>query len=118
MKTITSGEHTFTIVQSIPKNYMIWNIGKNMVDGYLPLCTLAKRQPFEGAQCIDVESLKAIKIDEAQIILAAIGGGQNTIGLMEKYIKRYKNAKCGTYEYAQVQRMTEALPIMKKIKWN
>lgn len=118
MKTIISGEYTFEIVENIPRNYFIWNIGKNMIDGYLPLCRLAGRQPFEGGRCIDVESLRAIKIDEAQIILAAIGGGQCTIESMEKYIKCYKNAKCGTYSYAQVQRMKKALPIMKKIKWN
>lgn len=118
MKTITSGEDTFEIVESIPRNYFIWNIGKNMIDGYLPLCSLAGKQPFKGSQCIDVESLKAIKIDGAQIILAAIGGGQCTIESMEKYIKRYKKAKYGTYEYVQVQRMKKALPIMKKIKWN
>ena len=84
MKTIISGEYTFEIVESIPRNYFIWNIGKNMIDGYLPLCSLAGKQPFKGAQCIDVGSLRAIKIDEAQIILAAIGGGQCMAGSLSE----------------------------------
>ena len=61
MKTIISGEYTFEIVESIPRNYFIWNIGKNMIDGYLPLCSLAGKQPFKGAQCIDVISIHALR---------------------------------------------------------
>lgn len=115
---ITNGKHTFEIVNAVPFGYQIWNIGKNMIDGYLPLCRLKPYQPFEGGREIETETLKAIKIKESQTILAAVGGGQNTIKSMEKYIKRYKNAKPGTWSYNQVQRMKKALPIMRQIKWN
>ena len=101
MQTIKSGEHVFEIVDRVPCGYTIWNIGKNMVDGYLPLCRL-----------------KAVKVDGAQIILEAVGGGQNTPEQMEAYIKRYRNAKPGTWSYKQVRRMKAALPIMRKFAWN
>lgn len=116
-QTITSGNHTFEIVDFVPPGYQIWNIGKNMIDGYLPLCKLKTVQPFEGGKAIEPDTLKAIKIDGAGIILDAICGGQDTIESMEKYIRRYRNAKPGTYLYRQVLKMKKALPIMKQIKW-
>lgn len=115
-KTITSGDNTFELVDYVPYGYLIWNIGKNMVDGYLPLCRLSAIQPFPGGRSIETETLKAIKVPEAQLILAAVGGGQDTVEKMERYIKQYRNAKPGTWSYAQVQRMKEALPVMRKIK--
>lgn len=110
-QTISDNQHTFEIVERVPMGYQIWNIGKNMIDGYLPLCRV-----IPGTFSIEPETLKAIKIDGAQKILAAIGGGQDTIEAMEKYIKRYRNAKPGTWSYRQVKRMKEALPIMRQIK--
>ena len=84
-----------------------------MIDGYLPLCKV-----IPGTYDIEVDTLKAIKIDGAQTILAAIGGGQNTVEKMYHYIKRYKKAKPGTWSHSQVERMRKAIPIMKQIKWD
>lgn len=75
-----------------------------MIDGYLPLCRLASRQSFPGARDIDTDSLKAIKTDGAQIILAAIGYGPNTPETMEGYIKKHN-------DYAS-RSMKAALPYM------
>ncbi|MCD7891633.1 MAG: hypothetical protein LUG26_07810 [Ruminococcus sp.] len=108
----------FQIVDSVPPGYQIWNIGEHMPEGYLPLCRLKTQQPFPGCCEVETHSLKAIKIEGAEKILEAIGGGQNTIKKMETYIKRYRNAKPGTWSYTQVQRIKAALPIMKQIKWN
>lgn len=116
--TVLNTTHTFEIVDFVPLGYQIWNIGKNAPDGYLPLCRVKGNQPFDGGMEIESDTLKAIKIEGAQTILAAIGGGQNTIKSMERYIKRYRNAKPGTYSYKQVKRMEKALPIIKSIKWN
>lgn len=112
-KVLESDGHTFELVDKITKPYVIWNIGANIPDGYLPPCKLKPIQPFEGAKCIETESLRAIKMDGAQVILAAIGGGQETIPEMERYIMRYKNARPGTYSYRKVQRMKKALPYMQ-----
>ena len=115
MEILKNGKYTFEVVEFVPKGYQIWNIGKNMVDGYLPLCE--SNNEHEDDFSINTKTLKVIKIEDAQIVLSAIGGGQNTIELMERYVKRYKNAKIGTYSYRQRERILKALPIMKTIVW-
>lgn len=112
MQTVTSGEHTFELVESVPKEYRIWNIGKNMIDGYLPLVQVGG---YDGCQVVG--EMKAIKVDQAQTILAAIGGGQNTIESMGKYIKRYKNSKTRITQ-RHVKRLQDALQVMYTIKWD
>lgn len=116
---ITDGRHTFEIVDSVPAGYEIWGIGKNMIDGYLPLCRLKRpsEQPFEGGRSIELDTLKAIKVEGAQTILAAIGVGPNDIPSMEKYVKRYSSSKT-PYVMRRVERMKAALKIMRTIKWD
>lgn len=109
--------HIFEIVDCVPAGYQVWNIGKNMIDGYLPLCKLKSVQRFEGGRDIETDTLKAIKTDGAQIILSAVGGGQNTIESMERYIKRYSKSRPGTWSHRQKERMKEALKYMYQIKW-
>ena len=46
----------FQIVDKVPLGYQIWNIGRNMPDGYLPFCRLAFRQPFDGARNVEIET--------------------------------------------------------------
>ena len=104
--------HTFELVDHVPFGYLI---GENMADGYLPLCRLAAVQPFPGGRNIEVDTLKAIKIDEAQVILDAVGYGPNTLKEMEQYIERNKNKHHRQYE---VEKMKAALPYMRKLKWN
>ena len=111
-----NSSHTFELVNSVPVGYFIWNIGRNMPDGYLPFCRLSSRQPFPGGRSIDTESLKAIKVEGAQTILAAIGGGEQTVKEMERYIAHHQNVEAGTWAHAQVERMQKALPIMRQIK--
>lgn len=107
---ITDGVNTFEVVDYVPLGYQIWNIGKNMVDGYLPLC-----RAIPGTYAVEPDTLKAIKVEGAEKVLAAIGGGQNTVKAMERYIARYKNAQPGSWPHRQIQRMQEALPIMKQL---
>ena len=76
--------HTFELVDRVPLGYSIWNIGENMADGYLPLCRLAAVQPFPGGRSIEVDTLKAIKCEGAQEILAAAGWGPETLDEMER----------------------------------
>ena len=118
MKTITVGPHTFEIVEEVPHGYEIWNIGKNMIDGYLPLCRLSQYQPFPGGRQIEGDTLKAIQIEGAQTILAVVTwDGATTLEKMEKAINKHKNAKPGTFLYNHLQELKKALPIMKQIKW-
>lgn len=112
-QTITAGQNTFTVVDEVPLGYEIWNIGKHMVDGYLPFCRVL---PGDGRR-VEVDTLKAIKIEGAQKILAAIGDGHNTIAKMEQYIEKNKNAKPGTWEHHRMQQIQEALPVMRQLRW-
>jgi hypothetical protein len=109
--------HTFELIDFVPRGYLIWNIGKNMAEGYLPLCRLCAIQPFPGGRNIDGDTLKAVKCEGAQIILDAIHSGADTIAKMEKYIVKYQNANEGTWEHTCVKKIEEALPYMRKIKW-
>lgn len=107
MQHIRSSKNVFEVIEKIPCGYKIWNIGKNMVDGWLPLVRC------EGYNVVG--KMYALKCEGAQTILAAIGGGQDTVEKMERYVKRYRNAKPDTYSYWQVQRMEKAIPWMKSI---
>lgn len=118
METITHGEHVFEIVDRVPYGYMIWSIGTNMLDGYLPLCRLSAYQPFVGGRNIDINSLKAIRIKEAQLILDAAHGGNTTLSDMENFIEKHEKAKPGTWSYAQVQKILKVLPVVRQIKWS
>lgn len=117
-KTITHNGDTFELVDSVPRGYLIWNIGKNMIDGYLPLCILASDQPFPGGRTINADALKAIKCEGAQTILAAIGYGPETPDQMERYIKKYSSEGPDGLHAVSVERMKKALPLMREIKWD
>lgn len=110
MNTVTDGKHTFEVVESIPADYTIWNIGKNMVDGYLPLC-----QTEDGHE-VKVETLKAVKVEKAQVILSAVGFGPQTIKEMETYIKRYSKSKREVTR-RRVERLKAAVEVMKTLNW-
>lgn len=103
-KFITHGRHTFELVDYVPLGYEIWNIGRNMLEGYLPLCRIAVRQPFPCGRSIELDTLKAIKIKRAQLILDAVGDGLKTIEEMERYIQRHKREKSGTYAHMKIQK--------------
>lgn len=116
-ETIIHNGDVFEIVEEFPLGYEIWNIGENMLDGYLPLCRLSSKQPFDGGRCIETDTLKAIRCDGAQIILDAVHGGTDTLESMERYVKRHQRAKPGSYAYEKVQKIQKALPFMYQIKW-
>ena len=54
--------HNFEVVESIPSGYEIWNIGDNMVDGYIPLAEV------EGYK-INPDTLKAIKLEDEEVAI-------------------------------------------------
>lgn len=111
----TNTTDTYEIVESIPVGYIIWNIGRNAPKGYLPLCRPARRQRFDGGRDIDPGTLKAIEVDGAEIVLAAIGHGQDTLPEMERYVKRYCNSKTDWVQH-NIALYRKAIPIMRQIK--
>lgn len=116
VKTFSDGKHTFELVDRVPSGYEIWSIGKNMVDGYLPLCRMKADQPFAGGRAIEQDTLKAIRLDGAQTVLQAFGYGPHDIKSMERYVKRYGESKTA-YVMRRVERMKAALEIMRSLKW-
>lgn len=115
MQTIKSGKRVFEVVDKVPAGYMIFHIGSHMIDGYLPLCQLKppEEQPFEGGRSIRTDTLKAIKLEGAQIVLAAMGDTKKD---MERYVKRYCKSKT-PYVVRRVERAKAALEAMKEIEW-
>lgn len=85
--------HTFELVDRVPLGYSIWNIGKNMADGYLPFCRLAAVQPFPGGRDIEVNTLKCHKCEGAQVILEAADGGQKRLSRWNGTSRRTKRIR-------------------------
>lgn len=76
--------HKFEIVKDWPSNYFVWNIGRENFPFpcYLPLCKWG-HNPEPWMRNIDVNSLKAIKVDSEDIALKCLdaagrGKGNNT----------------------------------------
>ena len=57
----------FEIVEKIPSNYFIWNIGKNMgTDEYIPLCEDLHPEDKDSYD-INASTLKAIKLSREEV---------------------------------------------------
>ena len=91
--TITSADiwnaHSFKIVEKIPENYYIWNIGENMgSDEYIPLAQDLRPGDKENFE-INPYTLKAIRLnpEEVQILRKAAAVGVNNIKTAEKALK-------------------------------
>lgn len=87
---------TYEVVTEPPLGYIIWNIGDNAPEGYLPFCRLKFMQPFEGGREIESDTLKAMKCDGAREILAAIGLGAETSAEMKEFIKKHEQCRAET----------------------
>lgn len=104
------GGHKFEVVYSIPHDYVIWNIGTNMLADWLPLCKLCQQQPFDGARNIEVDTLKAIYLPGAQIVLAT---HKTKISDITQYVKRYANSKNKDTQ-RKVQLCRQAIAVLRK----
>lgn len=109
------GLYRFELVNEVPPGYEVWKIGDNMAPGYLPFCRLCATQPFEGVRNIEVDTLKAIKIDGAEKALKAAHYGK-TVAEMEKYVMRFAGVDDEDVQH-KVRIFAAAIPVMKRIKW-
>lgn len=74
----------FEIVEKIPVNYVIWNIGKNMgTDKYIPICQLKTKYD------VDLFSLKAVPVtsEEYKKLQDASSWGVSSLENAEKALK-------------------------------
>ena len=112
IETVALGRHVFTIVNSVPPGYMIWNITPYV--GYIPLCKLIE----ENSYAVDAHSLLAIKwdnYDEWKAITDA-SGAACTPDEAEEFLANEKSYDPYIYEYFSTL-VRKALPVFKKIKW-
>ena len=101
------------IVDAIPSyGYVIWNIGAEVMPGYLPVCRLSSRQRWPGGRDIDIQTLCAIPLAEAQAVLDAAIRGYNTIKKMERYMA----SKKALQETDTTRRVRKALPLLRQVK--
>ena len=103
----------FEVVDEPPLGFMVWNIGPNVIPGYLPFCRLARKQPFPGGRNIEVDTLKAMKFDGAEKILRAASSGK-TVEQMEQFIEKNRTSKSGDVQHL-IRIYADAIPLMKKL---
>ena len=99
----------YEVVEKVPKGYKIWNIGDNMEPGYLPLY-----EELENWHA-NPDTLKAVKIEGAEKVLAAIGNGTDTLKKMKTYIKKYASSK-KAHTLRRVERIKAAIEVLEKVK--
>ena len=75
----------FEIVDYIPLGHVIWNIGKNMEEGYIPFVRVGG---YDGCQVVK-GSEKAYKFDKAQDILAITTYGIQNSKEAKDALKKY-----------------------------
>lgn len=118
MEFLKVGEDIFEVLDIVPLGYKIWNIGRNMPDGYLPFCRMKAVQPFEGARCVETDSLKAVRTEGAQVILAAVGrGAGDDLKGMEIYLQKHPHPAPGSRAEANVERIKKAIPYLRALRY-
>lgn len=74
----------FEIVEKIPENYVVWNIGENMgTDKYIPICQLKTKYD------VDLFSLKAVPVtsEEYKKLQNASSWGVSSLETAEKALR-------------------------------
>ena len=82
-------QDVFEIVDKIPANFFVWNIGENMgSDEYVPLAQDLRPGDKENFE-INPYTLKAIRLnpEEVQILRKAAAVGVNSLKAAEKVLK-------------------------------
>lgn len=82
-------QHEFEVVEKIPSNYFVWNIGENMGhDDYIPLAQDLHPGDKDDYR-INQYTLKAIKLvpEEVEKLRAAASWGINNLATARKALK-------------------------------
>lgn len=113
MKKINSNDnrYSFEVVEKIPRNYCIWNVNKNLINGYIPLIRLSSNQGFEGGRSIDIKTMKAIKCEDYVEIMDNLYIIKN-VGRTEEWLKKNENNAKKQWE---INRIKKSLPLIKKL---
>ena len=112
--TLNNRNDIFEIVEKIPSNYFVWNIGENMgSDEYIPICEDLHPEDKENFE-INTSTLKAIKLipEEVNALRQAASWGVNNKATAEKALK----SKRTSYNAERKRKAaTATLEIFKRI---
>lgn len=101
------GNNEYRIVNKVPRNYTVWNIGKHMGnDEYIPFCRIIPHT-FN----VQLDALLAVKlpVDEVEILRKVAGVDDTYLNVMEKRIHKPRK-----YDY-DVKTLIRAKEILEKI---
>lgn len=108
----------YRVEEKAPKgNYVIWNIGKNAPEGYVPFCRILPG-PYEWSRNIDPDSLVAVPSEGAAAVMEAVGYGPGTSKEMRKFVEEgEKRLPSNTGKYAEwiLDRMRKAIPFLEEM---
>ena len=114
MAQLVNGNHTFEIVDSIPAGYVVWNIGKNMTDGWLPLCKV-----IPGTYSVEINTLCAIKVDneeDLKVLREAAHYGSDNLTNCQKIVKKLAGKELKGYlTKKKYELAVKALPIFQEL---
>ena len=99
----------FEIVEKIPANYVVWNIGENMgTDKYIPICQLKTKYD------VDLFSLKAVPVtpEEYSKLQDASSWGVSSLENAEKALKSKRHGYISDKKRALA---ASAIEIFRKI---
>ena len=107
----------FEIVEKIPENYVIWNIGENMgTDCYIPICQMLHPENKEDFS-INRDTLKAVQVtpEEFKKLQKAASYGVSNLKAAEKALK---NKRRGYMSDRKRALATLTIDIFKRITKN
>ena len=104
----------FEIVEKIPSNYFIWNIGENMgTDEYIPICEDLQPEDKDSYD-INASTLKAIKLSREEVETLREAAH---IGIVSKKTaeKALKSKRRGYWSERKREQAVKAIDIFKRI---
>ena len=111
---LNSKNDIFEIVEKIPNNYFVWNIGENMgTDEYIPICEDLHPEDKDNYE-INPNTLKAIKlsVEEVKVLRKAAH-----VGIVSKKTaeKALKSKRKGYWSDRKREQAAKTIDIFNKI---
>lgn len=102
---LCEGIDVFEIVEKIPENYFVWNIGENMgTDEYIPLAEDLHPEDKDNYE-INRHTLKAIKlnVEEVKLLRRASAVGINSKATAEKALRNKRHGYMSDRKKAEAE---------------
>lgn len=111
---LCEGIDVFEIVEKIPENYFVWNIGENMgTDEYIPLAEDLHPEDKDNYE-INRHTLKAIKlnVEEVKLLRRASAVGINSKATAEKALRNKRHGYMSDRKKAEAE---NTIDVFKRI---